>query len=144
MHFSWKFRPWEFNATGDRIQRIDDVTTFLYLTANEFSLYRSARATSSSDHASVIPTDDISLFRRSRRLSTSDAIRRVFMFRVRAILKGLQRGHLFLFANVCELRLSGKHVRSQTTSLVLFGFQVDQQIAIWSTGGVLIGFYRKL
>ena len=67
-----------------------------------------------------------------------------FIFRVRAILKGLHRGHLFLFANVCELRLSGKYIRSQTTSLVLVGFQVDQQIAIRSTGSVLIGFYRKL
>jgi len=75
MHFSWKFRPWKFNATSDRVQRINDVTTFLHLTANEFSLCRSARATSTSDHASVIPTDDISPFRRIRRLSTSNAIR---------------------------------------------------------------------
>ena len=67
-----------------------------------------------------------------------------FMFRFRAILKGLHRGHHLLFANVCELRLSGKYVRSQTTSLVLVGFQVDQQIAIRSTGSILIRFYRKL
>ena len=63
-----------------------------------------------------------------------------FMFRVSAILKGWHRGHLFLFANVCELRLSGKHVRSHTTWLVMFGFQIDQQIAIRSTGSILIGF----
>ena len=67
-----------------------------------------------------------------------------FMFRVRAILKGLHRGHHLLFANVCELRLYGKHFRSQMTLLVLFGFQVNQQIAIRSTGSILIGFYRKL
>jgi len=75
MHFSRKYRLREFNAAGDRVQCIDDITTFLHLTANEFSLCRSARATLSFDHASVIPTDDISRFRRSRRLSTSDAIR---------------------------------------------------------------------
>ena len=67
-----------------------------------------------------------------------------FVFRVHTILKGLHRGHFFLFANVCELHLFGKYVRSQTTSLVLLGFQVDQQIAIRSTGSIFIGFYRKL
>ena len=75
MHFSRKSRPREFNTAGDRVQRIDDITTFLHLATNKCGLCRSTCATLSSDHASVIPTHDISWFRRSCRLSTSNTIR---------------------------------------------------------------------
>ena len=143
MHFSRKFRPREFNATSDRVQRIDNVTTFLYLAANEVFVDPHVRHRPLIMRLLFLLTtfrgSDISVVFLHR--TQYDAC---FMFRVRAILKGLHRGHHLLFANVCELHISGKHVRSQTTSLVLFGFQVDQQIAIRSTGSVLIGFYRKL
>ena len=75
MHFSRKSRPREFNTTGDRVQRIDNITTFLHLATNKCSLCRSTCATLSSDHASVIPTHDISRFWRSCRLSTWNTIR---------------------------------------------------------------------
>ena len=75
MHFSRKSRPREFNTTGDRIQRIDNITTFLHLAANKCSLCRSTCVTLSFDHASVIPTDEISRFQRSCRFSTSNTIR---------------------------------------------------------------------
>ena len=74
MHFSRKSRPREFNTAGDRVQRIDDITTFLHLATNKCGLCRSTCATLSSDHASVIPTHDISWFRRSCCLSTSNTI----------------------------------------------------------------------
>jgi len=66
------------------------------------------------------------------------------MFRVHAILKGLHRCRLFLFANVCELRLSGKYVRSQTVSFVLLWFQVYEQIAKRPLRDVSIRFFGKL
>ena len=75
MHFSRKSRPREFNTTGDRIQRIDNITTFLHLAANKCSLCRSTCVTLPFDHASVIPTDEISRFQRSCRFSTSNTIR---------------------------------------------------------------------
>jgi len=67
-----------------------------------------------------------------------------FMFRVHAILKGLHRCRLFLFANVFELRFSGKYVRSQTVSFVLLLFQVYEQIAKRSLRDVSIRFFGKL
>ena len=106
MHFSRKSRPREFNTTGDRIQRIDNITTFLHLAANKCSLCRSTCATLSFDHASVIPTDEISRFQRSCRFLHRTQYDVCFMFRVRVILKGLHRRQIFLLVNVHELCLS--------------------------------------
>ena len=55
-----------------------------------------------------------------------------------------ERALLFVASDVDVLIFPRKYVRSQTTSLVLFGFEIDQQITIWNTGSILVCFYRKL
>ena len=101
MHFSRKSRPRQFNTTGDRIQRIDDINTFLHLAANKRGLCRCPLIMRLLFPLTTFRGSDVAVVFLHR--TQYDVC---FMFRVTVILNWLHRGQIFLFVNVHKLCLS--------------------------------------
>ena len=99
MHFSRKSRPREFNTAGDRVQRIDDITTFCTLLLTNVVFV--------DPHVRHCPLIMRLLFPLTTFRGSDVAVVFLhgtqydvcFMFRVTMILNGLHRGQIFLFVN---------------------------------------------